>query len=101
MDDYGIDVIVGLVPWAGDIVVSICSTIYILYHWFLIELPSDYIFKIIVYQVADIALGSIPIIGDIWDYFYKANKKSAYLFKKHLDKLTSDAVESWELIVEN
>ncbi|MDR0651492.1 MAG: DUF4112 domain-containing protein, partial [Candidatus Peribacteria bacterium] len=48
--------------------------------------------KILGYQTADFAVGAIPILGDIADYFFKANKWSAKIFQKHFDKLQKRAI---------
>lgn len=95
MDTYGIDVIIGLIPWAGDLLIGGISTLFFLYHANQVELPQKDILKILSYQWWDLLIGAIPVLGDIWDFFFKANKKSAYLFKKHLDWL------KMQLIVEN
>jgi len=98
MDDYGVDVIVGLIPWAGDLLIGSISTIFLLYHAAQIELPQKDIIKILWYQASDVLIGAIPVLGDIWDFFFKANKKSAKLFKKHIKKLTKDAIKEGSII---
>jgi hypothetical protein len=101
MDTYGFDMIIGLIPWAGDLIMGTISTIFFLYHAAQVDLAQKDIMKILWYQAWDLLIGAIPVLGDIWDFFFKANRKSALIFKKHLDKLTNEAVKSWELIVNN
>ena len=98
MDTYGFDVIIGLIPWAWDLFIGGISTIFFLYHANQIALPQKDIIKIFWYQAWDVLIGAIPVLGDIWDFFFKANKKSALLFKKHLEKLTKDAIKEGSII---
>jgi hypothetical protein len=34
--------------------------------------------------VVDVGVGSIPVLGDVFDVFWKSNVKNADLFEKHL-----------------
>ena len=98
MDTYGFDVIIGLIPWAGDLLIGGISTIFFLYHAVQVNLPQKDIMKIIWYQAWDLLIWAIPVLWDIWDFFFKANKKSALIFKKHIEKLTKDAIKEWSII---
>ena len=44
------------------------------------------------YQAADFAVGFVPMVGDVADYFFKANKWSAKLFQKYFEKLQKRAI---------
>jgi len=98
MDTYGFDVIVGLIPWAWDLLIGGISTIFFLYHATQIGLSQKDIMKILWYQAWDLLIGAIPVLGDIWDFFFKANRKSAIIFRKHVEKLTKDAIKEGSII---
>jgi hypothetical protein len=51
--------------------------------------------KIVWYQSADILVWAIPLLWDIADYFFKANKRSAKIFEKHFEKLKQEAIAKW------
>ncbi|MDR0649869.1 MAG: DUF4112 domain-containing protein, partial [Candidatus Peribacteria bacterium] len=53
------------------------SACYLLYEGYHLGLSFRDTLKILGYQTADFAVGAIPILGDIADYFFKANKWSA------------------------
>jgi hypothetical protein len=49
--------------------------------------------KILGYQTADVLVGAIPVVGDVADYFFKANKRSAKIFQKHFSELQKMAID--------
>ena len=36
-------------------------------------------------RLADTALGAIPFLGDVFDWFYRSNSKNLRMIKRHLD----------------
>ena len=52
----------------------------------------------------DFGLGFIPVVGDIADFFYKANQANVRVMEKYwvsnnkdaIDKHTQDALENWK-----
>ena len=93
MDDYGVDVIFSLIPALWDVGVSLISSLYLLYEGRKIGLPLKDTLKVLWYQGADILVGIIPALGDVADYFFKANKWSAQIFEKHFEKLKKEALK--------
>ncbi len=95
MDTYGIDPIVSLIPELGDAGVSLLATTYLLVEWKRMWLKFGDMLKIVWYQSADILVWAIPLLWDIADYFFKANKRSAKIFEKHFEKLKQEAIAKW------
>lgn len=95
MDTYGVDPIVSLIPELGDAWISIIATTYLLVEWKNMWLKRKDMLKIVWYQSADILVGAIPLLGDISDIFFKANKRSAKIFEKHFEKLKKEALAKW------
>lgn len=95
MDTYGVDPIISLIPELGDAWVSIMATTYLLVEWKNMWLKRGDMMKIIWYQSADMLVGTIPLLGDISDMFFKANKRSAKIFEKHFEKLKKEALAKW------
>lgn len=95
MDTYGVDPIISLIPELGDAWISIIATTYLLVEWKNMWLKRKDMLKIIWYQSADILVGAIPLLGDISDIFFKANKRSAKIFEKHFEKLKKEALAKW------
>ena len=95
MDTYGVDPLISLIPELGDAWISIIATTYLLVEWKNMWLKRKDMLKIIGYQSADILVGAIPLLGDISDIFFKANKRSAKIFEKHFEKLKKEALAKW------
>lgn len=93
MDDYWVDVVASVVPWLWDSWSSLAASLYLLAEWKKIWLSTIGSLKIFGYQTVDSFVWTIPIIWDIADYFFKANKRSSNIFEKHFEKLKKQALE--------
>lgn len=80
---FGLDPIIGLIPGAGD-VVSTAFSAYLIYLAARFQLPPQ-IFRQMIFNVAlEAAVGTVPLVGDIFDAFYKSNIRNLALLEKHL-----------------
>lgn len=95
MDTYWVDAVVSLVPEFGDAWLSLVASSYLLVEWKRMWLRFIDMLKIIWYQSADILVWAVPLLWDIADYFFKANKWSAEIFEKHFEKLKKEALAKW------
>ncbi len=95
MDDFWVDAVASLIPWLWDTGSSLVSTLYLLSEWKRIWISMTDSLKIMWYQTADIIVWAIPVLWDIADYFFKANKRSGNLFNKYFDKLKQEAINKW------
>jgi len=80
---FGLDPIIGLVPGLGDAVslgFQFLLVIALLQNGSSGELRAKLIFNVLI----DSAIGSIPVIGQIWDFFYKANERNLRLTEEYL-----------------
>jgi len=79
---FGVDFLIGIVPYAGDILSFMFScglVITMAKHGASGQLLGRMIFNV----VLDTVVGSIPILGDIFDLFYKANRRNYHLLEEH------------------
>jgi hypothetical protein len=74
----GIDPIVGLLPVAGDLAVALCS-LYIVAEAVRLGVPKRTLLRLVGNIAVDAVLGSVPVVGDIFDVYWKANVKNAEL----------------------
>lgn len=79
---FGLDPIIGLIPWAGDAITFVISAL-IVKSLVDAGLPKPLIKKMVWNIVLDLAIGTIPLIGDIWDFFNQANRKNLKLAKEY------------------
>jgi Domain of unknown function (DUF4112) len=79
----GLDGLLGFIPGIGDAAGALLST-YILYEAIRLGTPKALLFRMIANIGIDTVGGAIPIVGDIFDMAWKANKKNAALLHAYL-----------------
>jgi hypothetical protein len=81
---FGIDPIIGLVPWAGDVISFIISAL-IVTSFVRNGVPFLVILRMIANIVLDLIVGGIPVLGSVWDFFFKANRKNLKLAREYFE----------------
>ena len=81
----GLDALLGLVPVIGDAISGLISS-YIIFEARRLGAPRWLIARMAANTTLDTILGSIPILGDVFDLAYKANLKNVNLLKRHAEK---------------
>lgn len=82
---FGLDGLIGLIPIFGDLTTAIVS-IYIILRAALMKAPLSVILFMLLNVLFEFTIGLIPIVGDLFDFFWKANIKNINLLSKWLDK---------------
>jgi hypothetical protein len=81
----GLESVVGLLPVGGD-VVGLGISIYILWQVVQFNLPKTILVRMVVNIAIDALVGSVPILGDLFDVTWKANTKNVNLLESHLQQ---------------
>ncbi|MFM1876023.1 MAG: hypothetical protein RL266_1760 [Bacteroidota bacterium] len=81
---FGLDPIIGLIPWAGDVVAFLISAL-IVKGLVDAGLPRPLLRKMIWNILLDMAVGAIPVVGDVWDFFNRSNRKNLRLAKDYFE----------------
>lgn len=84
---FGWDGIMGLIPGIGDILTAGMST-YIIYLARKHGAPKWLISRMIWNAGVDVAVGIVPVVGDVADFAWKSNLKNVRLLEKHLKQLS-------------
>lgn len=79
----GIDPLIGLIPGIGDMI-SLALSLYILWVGRILGLPDQILGKMIRNIYIDFVMGIVPILGDIGDIFFKANRRNLDMVEKHM-----------------
>jgi hypothetical protein len=79
---FGWDAIVGLVPWAGDVLTALLGGA-ILVHAHQVRVPRVVQARMLINLALDIVIGLVPFAGDVADVFWKANTKNLALLERH------------------
>jgi hypothetical protein len=80
---FGLDPVLGFIPVIGDLVPLLLS-MYILWIGRKLEVPHTLQRRMLAFAVADVAIGMIPVAGDISDFFWRANTRNIRLLRKYL-----------------
>lgn len=80
---FGLDSLLGLLPGAGDTVTAAMAA-YIIFEAWRLGISPRVIGRMIGNLVIDWVIGSIPVIGDIFDVGFKANVRNIRLIEKEL-----------------
>lgn len=98
----GIDPMIGLVSGIGDLAGASLSIYFMVYAAKLGAKPSVLI-RMFINILADLTIGAIPILGDIFDVAWKANLRNAILLEKleqNPDQTESESsILNWSLLI--
>lgn len=81
---FGIDALIGLVPGVGDVAGLAMSTGLVVQAVRLGARGST-VARMVLYVVLDATIGTIPVIGTVFDFVFKANSRSIRLLEKHAE----------------
>ena len=81
----GVDAIIGLVPIVGDAIGVLLSS-YVLFEAQRVGASKGVKLKMVVNILIDFFGGLIPLLGDFFDAFFKANTRNTDLLKDYLMK---------------
>jgi Domain of unknown function (DUF4112) len=80
---FGLDSILGLFPGLGDAITSAVSLLIVHHAWQTGASPV-LLGRMFANIGVDFLLGAVPVIGDVCDLAWKANRKNARLLEQHL-----------------
>jgi hypothetical protein len=89
----GLDGIIGLFPGVGDLAATIVSAL-IVARATQDGLPRGAIGRMMANLAVDSLLGSVPVVGDLFDFAYKANTKNIKIYRDHLQG-RKQTVRNW------
>lgn len=78
---FGLDALVGLIPGVGDTATSLVS-FYILAAGVRYRVPKVTLLRMGLNIGIDYVLGSLPVVGDAFDMFWKSNQMNVELLRE-------------------
>lgn len=78
----GLDAILGLIPGIGDFLGALLGAVIVVEGWRR-GVGTTVIGRMLFNLWIDAALGSVPVIGDVFDIWFKANRRNLQLLEKH------------------
>jgi uncharacterized protein DUF4112 len=95
---FGLDPILGLVPGLGDLV-SPLFTIGILWQARELALPRIVQLRMIFNVAIDSLVGAVPLLGDLFDFAWKANKMNLALLERHAQEERPASASDWLFVI--
>jgi Domain of unknown function (DUF4112) len=81
---FGLDPVLGLIPGAGD-AVNLIVSLYTLNLARKLGAPNSVLLRMATNAGVDFGLGSVPIFGDVFDLFFKANTRNLKILTEFLE----------------
>ena len=78
---FGLDALIGLIPNVGDTLTSFAS-FYILLSGVRYGVPKITLLRMALNIGVDYVIGSIPFLGDAFDFFWKSNQRNMDLIRE-------------------
>ncbi|MBI1339050.1 DUF4112 domain-containing protein [bacterium] len=87
---FGLDGIVGLAPVVGDVATAALG-LYLILRARRLGVGRGVQARMLFNLGLDLAGGAIPVIGDVFDFFYKSNTANVRLLMKEIERREKDA----------
>lgn len=81
---FGVDPLVGLVPVVGDYV-GLALSLYVVVGAWRTGLPPRAVTRMLVNVGVEAVVGSVPVLGDAFDFVWKANERNVALAERYLE----------------
>lgn len=85
---FGLDALVGIVPWIGDVIGGIFSS-YIVLQAARMGVSKPTLIRMMGNVAVDTVIGEIPFLGDLFDVGWKSNTRNLQLLEAHLERPTT------------
>jgi Domain of unknown function (DUF4112) len=91
---FGLDGIVGVIPGIGDLIGGIASCIIIIAAW-VRGVSYGTVLRMVANVGIEVVFGSIPILGDMFDIAWRANRRNYALLTGSLYEPRKYTIQSW------
>lgn len=81
----GADAVIGLVPGIGDAITTGLS-LWIVKEAHALGVPKHVLTRMIGNVAVDAFTGLVPVLGDAFDMFWRANRRNVKLLREHLER---------------
>src|SRR6266568_48529 len=95
---FGIDGIIGLLPGLGDVIAGLLSLIIPIAAW-IRGVPYVTLARMATNLGIGVLVGSVPLLGDIFDIIWKANRRNYQLLQRHLGEPRRHTWKDWAFLL--
>jgi len=79
---FGLDPLINLVPFLGNLIGFFIAFYLVLVMW-RHGASRKLVMLMLINVIIDLTIGAIPVLGNIFDFFFKANKKNIILLNEY------------------
>ena len=91
---FGLDGIIGFVPGVGDFLAGAASCIIVLAA-FVRGVPLVTVARMVVNLVIEVGIGMVPVLGNLFDIGWRANRRNYHLLEQSLAGARRDTWKDW------
>jgi hypothetical protein len=95
---FGWDPIISMFPFVGDAISALLS-LGILMAGFRMGLPKIVQLRMALNVALDLLIGSVPVLGDLLDFAWKANTRNMELLDRHATGTVKPALGDWIFVL--
>jgi hypothetical protein len=94
----GLDGLIGLIPGLGDLLAGLASCLLIVAAW-IRGVPYVTLVRMAVNVGLEIAVGAVPLVGDVFIIAWKANRRNYALMARHLRQPHRHTGRDWAFLL--
>jgi hypothetical protein len=91
---FGIDALIGLVPVVGDVLSGAIGLV-VVWRGSRMGLPRVVVARMLANSAVDLVVGAIPLVGDAFDLWFKANTRNLDLMRRHIEDPRASTRNEW------
>ena len=95
---FGFDPILGLIPGLGDLTTPFFAALLLL-HAVRLRIPRVVQVRMLINAAIDLAIGVIPLLGDFFDFGWKANVRNLALLERYARPGTTASRGDWLFVL--
>ncbi len=94
---FGLDPLFGLIPVLGDLAAPLFTGLLLL-HAVRLRIPKIVQLRMLMNAAIDFAIGIIPVVGDLFDFGWKANVRNLALLERHAAPGSRASAADWAFV---
>jgi hypothetical protein len=95
---FGLDGIIGLVPGLGDVIAGFLS-LFIPFAAWVRGVPYVTVVRMLINVAIGLLVGTVPLLGDIFDIFWKANRRNYLLLTRSIAEPRRHTWRDWGFLL--
>lgn len=95
---FGLDPILGLIPGVGDFTTPLFAALLLL-HSVRLRIPKVIQLKMVMNAAIDLAIGVIPLLGDLFDFAWKGNVRNLALLERYARPGARAQPSDWAFVI--